>query len=145
MRGGSSRRMNCVESRWYCIGSLSAVVQYKFIYQSSYLPVNLFSRVIIYHAIPWQFCAKSSEPRHPIVAGQPILLIVFLLGAAPESYRRDETWYSEIGAHVGSNLCYLICLRHYIRSRAATNRICFSTKRLFSFMRAQQVLCYHLK
>ena len=30
---------------------------------------------------------------------------------------------SEIGAHVGSNLCYLFCLRHSVRSRAGTNRI----------------------
>ena len=36
---------------------------------------------------------------------------------------------SEIGAQVRINLCYLICLRHLIRSRAVTNRI-FSTKSL---------------
>ena len=30
---------------------------------------------------------------------------------------------SEIVAHVKSNLCSLICLRHLIRSRAVTNRI----------------------
>ena len=88
---GSSRRMNCFESRWYCIGSLSAVVQYKFIYQSFYLPVNLFSRVIIYHSIPGQFCAISSEPSHPNVAGQLILLFVFLLGAAPERGAKHGT------------------------------------------------------
>ena len=35
---------------------------------------------------------------------------------------------------VRSNLFYLICLRHLIRSR----------KKLFSFMRAQPVLSYHL-
>ena len=29
---------------------------------------------------------------------------------------------SEIGAHVRSILCYLICSRHLIRSRAVTNR-----------------------
>ena len=40
---------------------------------------------------------------------------------------------SEIGAHVKSNLCYLICLRYSIRSRAVY-RI------TFSFMRAQHVL-----
>ena len=28
---------------------------------------------------------------------------------------------SEIGAHVRSNVCYLICLRHVIRSKAVTN------------------------
>ena len=32
---------------------------------------------------------------------------------------------SEIGAHVRSNLCYFICLRHLIRSRAVTYRIFF--------------------
>ena len=35
---------------------------------------------------------------------------------------------AEIGAQVGSNLCYLICLKHLIISRAVTNRI-FSPKR----------------
>ena len=30
---------------------------------------------------------------------------------------------SEIGAHVRSNLCYLSCLKHLIRSRIDTNRI----------------------
>ena len=30
---------------------------------------------------------------------------------------------SEVGAHVRSNLCYLICLKHLIRSRGVTNRI----------------------
>ena len=29
---------------------------------------------------------------------------------------------SEIGAHVKSNLCYLICLRRFIRSRAVKDR-----------------------
>ena len=29
----------------------------------------------------------------------------------------------EIGVHVRSNLCYFICLRHLLRSRAVTNRI----------------------
>ena len=30
---------------------------------------------------------------------------------------------SEIGAHLSSNLCYLICVRHLFRSRAVTNLI----------------------
>jgi len=39
---------------------------------------------------------------------------------------------SEIGTHVKSNLCYLICLRHLIRSRVVTNRnLVFSLKRFF--------------
>ena len=51
---------------------------------------------------------------------------------------------SYIGAHVRSNLCYLICLRHLIRSKEAQNKIFVSfTKYLFSFMRAQHVLSYH--
>ena len=33
---------------------------------------------------------------------------------------------SEIGKHRRSNLCYLICLRHLIRSRAVTNSMSFS-------------------
>ena len=32
---------------------------------------------------------------------------------------------SEIGAHVGSNLRCLICLKHFIRLRAVTNQTCF--------------------
>ena len=36
--------------------------------------------------------------------------------------------YSEVGAHVRRNLCYLICLRHLIRVRAVKNRI-FPQKR----------------
>ena len=32
---------------------------------------------------------------------------------------------SEKGAYVRSNLCYLICLRHFIRSRVVTNRPIF--------------------
>ena len=35
----------------------------------------------------------------------------------------------EIGAHVESNPCYLICLRHLIWSRAVSNRIFFSPQR----------------
>ena len=49
---------------------------------------------------------------------------------------------SEIGAHVlWSKLCYLICLRHLIRSRAIANRIFFLRK---DFMRAHHVMSYHL-
>ena len=51
---------------------------------------------------------------------------------------------SGIGAHVGNNLCYSICFRHFIRSKAVTNRIFFPRKDIFSFMRAQHVLSYHL-
>ena len=39
---------------------------------------------------------------------------------------------TEIGAHVKSNLCYLISVRHFIRSRTVTNRIFFSDKTNFS-------------
>ena len=35
---------------------------------------------------------------------------------------------SEVGAHMKSNLCYLICLRYLIRSRAVLNRLIFSPK-----------------
>ena len=42
----------------------------------------------------------------------------------------------KIGAHAGSNLCYLICFGHLNRSRAVTNQIYFRWKDLFSFMRA---------
>ena len=51
---------------------------------------------------------------------------------------------SEIGAQLRSNLCCSISLRHRIRSRAFTNRISILRKDLFSFIRAQNVLIYHL-
>ena len=59
-------------------------------------------------------------------------------------------WYlywmanAEIGAHVRRNICYLICSRHLTRSRVVTSQIFFVRKVLFSFMRAQSVLNYHI-
>ena len=50
---------------------------------------------------------------------------------------------SEISAHVWSNLYHLICLSHFIRSRAVKNTI-FCSEKTFSFMRAQHVLISHL-
>ena len=41
---------------------------------------------------------------------------------------------SEIGGHIRSNLCYLICVRHLIRSRAVANRICCSKKTYFPIL-----------
>ena len=38
---------------------------------------------------------------------------------------------SDIGAHISSNLCYLIWLRHSIKSMAVTNRMCFSENAYF--------------
>ena len=52
--------------------------------------------------------------------------------------------HSEIGAHVRCHICYFICLRNLKRSRAVTNRILILRKDLFSFMRAQHALRYHL-
>ena len=34
----------------------------------------------------------------------------------------------ETGAQIRSNVCYLICLRHLIRSRAVTNRVYLTPK-----------------
>ena len=48
---------------------------------------------------------------------------------------------SEISSHVRSHLCYLICLRHLIRSRAVTNRIFFLQ---IYIIRSQYVLSHHL-
>ena len=50
---------------------------------------------------------------------------------------------SELGAHVRSTNCCLICLRHLIRSRTDTI-IFFSPKDPFSFLRAQHGLIYRL-
>ena len=49
---------------------------------------------------------------------------------------------SEIGAQVFSNLGYLICLRHWIRSRADTNL--FFKEIPIILDNAQHVLSYHL-
>ena len=46
---------------------------------------------------------------------------------------------SDIGAHVRSYLCCMICLKHIIKSKAVTNRG-FPRKIVLSFMRAQHVL-----
>ena len=51
---------------------------------------------------------------------------------------------SEIGAQVRSNICYLNCIKHLIRSRAVTNRTPTPRKDQFSFMHAQHVLRYHI-
>ena len=51
---------------------------------------------------------------------------------------------SEIGVHVRCNLCYLICLMHWIRSREVTNLIILSENGPFAFMRVHHVLRYHL-
>ena len=51
---------------------------------------------------------------------------------------------SNIGTHVRSNLCYLICLRHLLISREVTNRIFFLRKDQFSSMRGQHIFRYHL-
>ena len=48
-----------------------------------------------------------------------------------------------VGAHLRSNTCYLICLRHLIRWRAVAIRFFSLRKDLFSFMRAQHVTIYY--
>ena len=50
--------------------------------------------------------------------------------------------YLEMGAQGSSNLCYLICLRHLIRSKAVTN-LTFYPKRPI-FLPAKHVLSYHI-
>ena len=51
---------------------------------------------------------------------------------------------SDICVHVRINLGYLICARHFIRSRTVTNRIFLNRKVLSSFVHAQYVLSYHI-
>ena len=48
---------------------------------------------------------------------------------------------SEIDAHIRSNLCYLICLRHLIRS----HNLDFSTNEPIFLHAAQHFLSYHGK
>ena len=50
---------------------------------------------------------------------------------------------SEIGAHIRSDFCYMIVLRHSNRSSAVTG-LNYSLKDLFSFIRAQHILSYYL-
>ena len=51
----------------------------------------------------------------------------------------------EIDAHVWRDLGYLICLRHFIRSRSVTSKNCFfSRKDIFSFLRKHHFLSNHL-
>ena len=52
----------------------------------------------------------------------------------------------KIGAQVRSNLCHLICSMHLFSSRACrhNNSKSFSRKELIFFMRAQNVLTYHI-
>ena len=51
--------------------------------------------------------------------------------------------FSDIGAHVRSKLCCLICIWQLIRSRAITDRIYFLFRNdIYSVMRAQHVLSY---
>ena len=52
-----------------------------------------------------------------------------------------------LGAHVMSNLCYLICLRQLIRSEISYKSDFFFSpprKDIFSFIRARHVLSYRL-
>ena len=49
----------------------------------------------------------------------------------------------EIGAHVRSNLCYVACLSHLIRSQAVPNPFFSLRKDPFSILRAQHFLSYH--
>ena len=58
-------------------------------------------------------------------------LFLFFLYYTVESMVLIVDGNSEIDAHVGSNLCYLICLRHSIRSKAVTNRIFLFEKTYF--------------
>ena len=66
---------------------------------------------------------------------------------------QKKTWGSMVlildgnslkGAHLRRNLYYSTCLRLLISSRAVTNLIFFIRKDLFSFMREQHVMSYHL-
>ena len=51
---------------------------------------------------------------------------------------------SEIGAKVQSTFGYLICLRHCLDREGSQVGFCFVRKDLFSFIRAQHDLCYHI-
>ena len=92
--------------------------------------------------IKWQRVrGKHSSPYIFVVA----FLVIFITDYSPGNlywltlatlYRVAVTSYgnSEIGAHERSNFCYLIRLRHLIRSRSVTNRVVMLRKDLFYHM-----------
>ena len=53
-------------------------------------------------------------------------------------------WYFSICAHVWSELSYSTCLRHLLRSRIVTYVNVFFEKDIFSVIRAQYGMRYHL-
>ena len=63
------------------------------------------------HTYAWSLKQWDSV-RHPLI---------LIVNADYGTYILDDN--SEIGAYVRSNLCYLICLRHLIRSRAVKNQV----------------------
>ena len=50
---------------------------------------------------------------------------------------------SEMGAHIRSNICHLICLRHFFRSRAVTNSIFFRQIHCFFCMQVEKIRLYN--
>ena len=103
--------------------------QYQCTFQlSSYLYLflpPLFSGVSIYqslfrHYMSTHLAGRASTTYTLSNLFSSLISMVFLLDGN-----------SVIGAHVESNLCYLKCLRHLIRSRAVINRMFFSKETYF--------------
>ena len=113
----------CTASAKVCICGLLKQMQYRFAVNFGTLSNRLLRSYV-------QFCHVILNLFISWVLGAPMVLLLY--GS------------SEIGAHIMGKICYLICLRHLFYSRAVTNRIFFPRKNLFSLMRAQHVLNYHI-
>ena len=68
----------------------------------------------------WIWLFDGSDPDSIDLESYPKLFLCFYFTPAMKFMFNDN---SEIGSHVRINLCYSICVRHLIRSRAETNRI----------------------
>ena len=72
--------------------------------------------------VSWYCLSKSLDPTHIVSEHMKCLFghTVLILDVKPE-----------IGAHVLSDHCYLICLRHLVRSTAIADMELFPKKNLF--------------
>ena len=80
----------------------------------SYFMITTFSRKEDF--VVWRLMVLIKKP----ICNQSLLTMVLLIDGN-----------SEISTHFRSNLSYLICLRHLIRSRAVVNRIFLSGETYF--------------
>ena len=95
--------------------------------------INMLRRFISYKFLClWNIC---SYDRESVIDGdkRPIKIMVLILDGN-----------SDIGAHVLSTTCNLLCLRHFFRSRSVGNLKFISEKTRFSSYMRNMSLSYHL-